>query len=81
MSQHIWTRTGPFKGFYTVETEHERIRVVRGDTARLIAAAPELLQALVSVLASVPFMSYRGDGELEECEQLVRNAIAKATQE
>ena len=47
--------------------------------ARLLAAAPDLLAALQSVLVSVPFASYRGDGELEECEQLVRTAIAKAT--
>jgi hypothetical protein len=46
----------------------------------LIAAAPDLLDALQSVLASVPFPSYRGDGELEECEQRVRAAIAKATE-
>jgi hypothetical protein len=46
--------------------------------ARLIAAAPELLEALVSVLASVPFSSYHGDGELEECEARVRAAISKA---
>ena len=47
--------------------------------AMLISAAPEMLRALVSVLASVPFADYRGDGELEECEQLVRDAIEKAT--
>lgn len=47
--------------------------------ARLIAAAPELLEALQSVLASVPFSQYHGDGELEECEHRVRAAIAKAT--
>jgi len=46
--------------------------------ARLIAAAPDLLEALVSVVASVPFASYHGDGELEQCERLVRAAIAKA---
>ena len=46
--------------------------------APLIAAAPEMYDALVSVLASVPFASYRGDGELEECEQRVRAALQKA---
>ena len=46
--------------------------------ARLIAAAPELLEALESVYASAPFASYRGDGELEECEQRVQEAIRKA---
>ncbi len=49
----------------------------RKDTA-LLAAAPELLEALQSVLASVPFANYRGDGELEECETRVRAALAKA---
>jgi hypothetical protein len=29
----------------------------------------DLLAALQSVLDSVPFASYRGDGELEECEE------------
>jgi len=31
------------------------------------------------VKASVPFADYRGDGELEECEELVRDAILLAT--
>ncbi len=46
--------------------------------ARLITAAPQMLEALESVLASVPFLSYRGDGELEECEIKVRRAIKAA---
>lgn len=55
------------------ESEAERVA-----NARLLAAAPDMLEALKSVLASVPFASYRGDGELEECEQMVRSAIARA---
>jgi hypothetical protein len=46
--------------------------------ARLIAAAPDLLAACKSVLDSVPFASYRGDGELEECEARLKAAILKA---
>ena len=46
--------------------------------AALIAAAPDLLAACKSVLDSVPFASYRGDGELEECEGRLRFAILKA---
>ena len=45
---------------------------------RLAATAPEMLEALKMVMASVPFFSYRGDGELEEVETAVRAAIAKA---
>ena len=44
----------------------------------LIAAAPDLLAACKSVLDSVPFASYRGDGELEECEARLKAAILKA---
>ena len=40
--------------------------------------APDLLAACKSVLDSVPFASYRGDGELEECEGRLRFAILKA---
>ena len=46
--------------------------------AFLIAAAPKMLEALRSVKASVPFADYRGDGELEECEELVRDALLLA---
>ena len=48
------------------------------DNFGLIAAAPDMKKALQSVLASVPFADFRGDGELEECEKMVRAAIAKA---
>jgi hypothetical protein len=53
-------------------------RVYKPVDARLIASAPELLAACKSVLDSVPFASYRGDGELEECEERLRAAILKA---
>ena len=56
----------------------ERSPEERQANARLIAAAPDLLAACKSVLDSVPFASYRGDGELEECEGRLRFAILKA---
>ena len=56
----------------------ERSPEERQANARLIAAAPDLLAACKSVLDSVPFASYRGDGELEECEARLRFAILKA---
>ena len=55
------------------------MRVAAADRAR--RAAPDMLEALKMVLASVPFPSYRGDGELEEVEAAVRAAIAKANGE
>jgi hypothetical protein len=57
---------------------HIADRTEKHANARLIAAAPDLLEALKSVLESVPFAAYRGDGELEEVEQKVKRAIAKA---
>ena len=39
-----------------------------------------LRRALEAVAASVPFSTYRGDGELEEVERLVLSAL-KDTQE
>lgn len=62
---------------WVVRDEHTQEETDRAN-ARLIAAAPELLAALESVLASVPFADYRGDGELEECEAQVKAALAKA---
>ena len=56
----------------------ERSPEERQANARLIAAAPDLLAACNSVLDSVPFASYRGDGELEECEARLKAAILKA---
>jgi hypothetical protein len=72
-----------FKGIYELAegTGYDRntiAQAVHGErNARLLQAAPELVEALKSVLASVPFASYRGDGELEECEQRVRSVLAK----
>ena len=45
---------------------------------RAVNCHDELVAALQSVWDSVPFSSYRGDGELEECEQRVRAALANA---
>jgi hypothetical protein len=71
--------TGNHQGLVVAENTGENIAVTYcKSNARLIAASPEMLEALESVLASVPFSSYRGDGELEECEQRVRTVIAKA---
>jgi hypothetical protein len=50
----------------------------REANARLISSAPELLEACKRVLESVPFASYRGDGELEELELFLHTAVAKA---
>jgi len=55
--------------------ESRRLREEHNATVNECA---ELLAACNSVLDSVPFASYRGDGELEECEARLKAAILKA---
>ena len=81
---HVFGRSGWSVGPHGVTT------AVCGDTppaeeqeanARLIAAAPELLEALECVTGLIAWARDHGASYTEPIEHMARNAIAKATRE
>ena len=61
----------------TSEHSQRTIDALLRERDQLLRDKAELLEVLQSVAVSVPFASYHGDGELEECEERVRTALAK----
>jgi hypothetical protein len=77
--KYVWMG-GEYMGGHAIATVHDRIPERAEDNARLIAAAPELLEALQGMLANAPAPKGIGkDYSYILYREAAKTAIAKAT--